>query len=78
MGPALGCASALDSLVDEWEKFKSQGDLAVNHIYEDTTRPLDHFEERAILHDEKFLKKAEIDHAKRGALLFAQDKDVRE
>ena len=70
MGPALGCASALDALVDEGEKrVKSQGDLAVNYIYEEAKRALDHFEERAILHDENFLKKAATDHAKRGALL---------
>ncbi len=66
MGPALGSASALDAMVSEGEKrVKSQGDVAVNHIYEEIKRGLDHFQERAILHDENFLKRAEAEHVKK-------------
>ena len=43
MGPALGSASALDSLVNEGVKrVKSQWDVAINYIFEEAKRALDH------------------------------------
>ena len=70
MGPALGSVATLETWVHESEKrIKTQGDVAVNHLYAEIKRGLDRFEERAMLHDENFLKKAEAADAKRGALL---------
>ena len=70
MGPALGSAGALEALVSEGEKrVKGQGDMAVNYLFDEVKRALDHFEERAVLHDENFLKKAEAENERRGALL---------
>ena len=70
MGPALGSAGALDALVSEGVKrVKSQWDVAINNIFEEAKRALDHFEERENLHDENCLKKAEAEQANRGTLL---------